>query len=125
MAMRAGKDVQCEKPTLTIDEGKILVAEARRLKKVFQTSTEDRSVPVYHRMAELVRNGRIGKLQKIEVVLPAHPTHPGKATPEPVPEHLDYDMWLGPAPDAPYTRERVHYNFRWIQDYSGGIICDW
>jgi myo-inositol 2-dehydrogenase / D-chiro-inositol 1-dehydrogenase len=125
MAMRAGKDVQCEKPTLTIDEGKILVAEARRLGKVFQTSTEDRAVPVYHRMAELVRNGRIGKLQKIEVVLPAHPVHPGNATPEPVPDHLDYDLWLGPAPDAPYTRDRVHYNFRWIEDYSGGIICDW
>lgn len=125
MAMRAGKDVQCEKPTLTIDEGKILVAEARRLKKVFQTSTEDRSVPVYHRMAELVRNGRIGKLRKIEVVLPAQPGQPGNPTPEPVPDYLDYDMWLGPAPEAPYTRERVHYNFRWIQDYSGGIICDW
>ena len=71
MAMLAGKDVQCEKPTLTINEGKALVHCVRKLNKVFQTSTEDRSIPVYHRMAELVRNGRIGKLQRIEVILPA------------------------------------------------------
>ena len=63
MALRAGKDVQCEKPTLTIDEGKLLIKEVRKHNKVFQTSTEDRAVPVYHRMAELVRNGRIGKLK--------------------------------------------------------------
>ncbi len=125
MALRAGKDVQCEKPTLTIDEGKILIAAVRKHGRVFQTSTEDRAVPVYHRMAELVRNGRIGKLQKIEVILPKQPTKPGDPTPEPVPPELDYDMWLGPAPYAPYTRDRVHFNFRWIWDYSGGIICDW
>ena len=125
MAVRAGKDVQCEKPTLTIDEGKILSKEIRRHNKVFQTSTEDRSVPVYHRMAELVRNGRIGKLEKIEVILPKQPTVPGDPTPQVVPSDLDYDMWLGPAPEAPYTKDRVHFHFRWIWDYSGGIICDW
>jgi predicted dehydrogenase len=125
MALRAGKDVQCEKPTLTIDEGKMLIDEVRKRSRVFQTSTEDRAVPVYHRMAELVRNGRIGKLQKIEIILPLMPTRPGDPTPEPVPPELDYEMWLGPAPSAPYARERVHFNFRWIWDYSGGIICDW
>ena len=80
---------------------------------------------MYHRMAELVRNGRIGKLQKIEVILPKQPTFPGDPTPQPVPSELDYEMWLGPAPYAPYTKDRVHFNFRWIWDYSGGIICDW
>lgn len=125
MAVRAGKDVQCEKPTLTIDEGKYLVRVVREHKKVFQTSTEDRSVPVYHRMAELVRNGRIGKLQRIEVILPKQPVHPGNPEPQPVPPELDYEMWLGPAPFAPYTKDRCHINFRWIWDYSGGIICDW
>lgn len=125
MALRAGKDVQCEKPTLSIDEGKILVSEVRKHQKVFQTSTEDRAVPQYHRMAELVRNGRIGKLQRIDVILPREPKRPGDPTPQPVPPDLDYDLWLGPAPEAPYTIDRVHFNFRWIQDYSGGIICDW
>jgi myo-inositol 2-dehydrogenase / D-chiro-inositol 1-dehydrogenase len=125
MALRAGKDVQCEKPTLTITEGKVLIAAVRKRQRVFQTSTEDRSLPMYHRMAELVRNGRIGKLQKIEVILPRQPTTPGKPAPQPVPPELDYEMWLGPAPYAPYTKDRVHFNFRWIWDYSGGIICDW
>ena len=125
MALRAGKDVQCEKPTLTIDEGKILTATVRKHRKVFQTSTEDRSIPVYHRMAELVRNGRIGKLQTIDVILPRQPTVPGDPTPQPVPPELDWEMWLGPAPFAPYTKDRAHFNFRWIWDYSGGIICDW
>jgi myo-inositol 2-dehydrogenase / D-chiro-inositol 1-dehydrogenase len=125
MAVHAGKDVQCEKPTLTINEGKLLVETVRKHNKVFQTSTEDRAVPEYHRMAELVRNGRIGKLQRIEVILPRQPDRPGDPTPQPVPSELDYDMWLGPAPFAPYTKDRVHFNFRWIWDYSGGIICDW
>lgn len=125
LALKAGKDVQCEKPTLTINEGKALIQMVRKHKKVFQTSTEDRAVPEYHRMAELVRNGRIGKLQRIEVILPKQPTVTGDATPQPVPEGLDYEMWLGPAPFAPYNKDRVHFNFRWIWDYSGGIICDW
>lgn len=125
LAIQAGKDVQCEKPTLTIHEGQVLSRAVRKHRKVFQTSTEDRSVPEYHRMAELVRNGRIGKLQRIEVILPRQPTVPGDPTPQPVPKQLDYDMWLGPAPFAPYTRDRVFFNFRWIQNYSGGIICDW
>ncbi len=125
MALRAGKDVQCEKPTLTIDEGKILIDTVGKFRRVFQTSTEDRSLPMYHRMAELVRNGRIGKLQRIEVILPKEPTFPGDPTPQPVPKDLDWEMWLGPAPFAPYTKDRVHFNFRWISDYSGGIITDW
>jgi predicted dehydrogenase len=125
MAAKAGKDVQCEKPTLTIDQGKILVKTIRRYGTVFQTSTEDRSERIYHRMAELVRNGRIGKLQTIRVKLPFQPGRPGDPTPQPVPPELDWDMWLGPAPMAPYTKDRAHFNFRWVWDYSGGIICDW
>jgi myo-inositol 2-dehydrogenase / D-chiro-inositol 1-dehydrogenase len=125
MAIKAGKDVQCEKPTLTIDEGKVLVRTVRAHKKIFQTSTEDRSLPMYHRMAELVRNGRIGKLRTIRVTLPSQPDRPGDPTPQPVPPELDWELWLGPAPFAPYTKERAHWNFRWISDYSGGIIPDW
>jgi predicted dehydrogenase len=57
--------------------------------------------------------------------LPKQPTGAGDATPQPVPEHLNWEMWLGPAPFAPYTKDRTHFTFRWVQDYSGGIICDW
>jgi predicted dehydrogenase len=73
----------------------------------------------------LVRNGRIGKLQKIEVLLPKAPKTAGDPTPQPVPPDFDYDMWLGPAPDAPYTKDRCFGNFRYIWDYSGGVIVDW
>ena len=128
-AAKAGKDVQCEKPTLTIAEGRELVRVIRKHNRVFQMSTEDRSVYEYHRMAELVRNGRIGKLHTIRVGLPSgywiHGGYEGVQKPQRVPKGFDYDMWLGPAPWAPYTPGRCHWNFRWIQDYSEGMLSDW
>jgi len=124
-AMRAGKDVICEKPTLTVREGRVLSDTAARYGAIFQTSTEDRSLRVYHRMAELVRNGRIGRLQRIRVRLPAGPGNPGDPTPQPVPDGFDWDLWLGPAPWSPYCPGRTHWNFRWIIDYSGGQLTDW
>ena len=124
-AIRAGKDVQCEKPTFTVREGRLLAETVRRYGAVFQTSTEDRAVAVYHRMAEMVRNGRVGKLRRIHVKLPAGPGSPGDPAPQPVPPELDYDMWLGPAPYVPYCPGRVHYHFRWVRDYSGGQLTDW
>jgi len=124
-AAKAGKDVECEKPTLTVEEGRVLCETMKRYNRVFQWSTEDRSVDVYHRMCELVRNGRIGKLHTIRVELPSGPNTPGNPTPMPVPKGFDYEMWLGPAPYAPYTKDRCHWNFRWILDYSGGQLTDW
>ncbi len=124
-AAKAGKDVECEKPTLTIEEGRRLVETMERYNRVFQWSTEDRSVDVYHRMCELVRNGRIGEVHTIKVELPVGPDTPGNPEPMPVPEGFDYEMWLGPAPWAPYTKDRCHWNFRWIFDYSGGMLTDW
>ncbi|MFH1919027.1 MAG: Gfo/Idh/MocA family oxidoreductase [Planctomycetota bacterium] len=124
-AIRAGKDVICEKPTLTIAEGRVLADTVGRYGAVFQLSTEDRSVAIYHRMAELVRNGRIGKLERIVVQLPAGPGQPGDPEPKPVPEGFDWEMWLGPAPWNPY-REGLHqFHWRWNRDYSGGMLADW
>jgi len=127
-AIKAGKDVQCEKPTLTIHQGRVLSDTVKRYGAVFQTSTEDRAIGIYHRMAELVRNGRIGKLQTIRVELPAgysvHDHYYGLTGPQ-VPDWFDYDMWLGPAPEAPYHPGRCHWNFRWVLDYSGGMLTDW
>ena len=125
MALKAGKDVICEKPTLTVAEGRVLCEAVQRYGAVYQTATEDRSVPQYLHLAELVRNGRIGKLHTIHVGLPAGPGGPGDPTPVPVPPGLDWDLWLGPAPWAPYCPARVHFNFRWISDYSGGMLTDW
>ena len=124
-AAKAGKDVECEKPTLTVREGRALVDTMKRYSRVFQWSTEDRAVYEYHRMCELVRNGRIGKVHTIRVELPSGPNTPGDPTPMPVPKELDYDMWLGPAPWAPYNKDRCHWNFRWVLDYSGGMLTDW
>ena len=124
-AAKAGKDVECEKPTLTVSEGRVLCDVMKRYGRVFQWSTEDRAVDVYHRMCELVRNGRIGKIHTIRVELPAGPDTPGNPKPMTVPKGFDYDMWLGPAPWAPYTKDRIHWNFRWILDYSGGMLTDW
>jgi predicted dehydrogenase len=124
-AAKAGKDVECEKPTLTIEEGRVLCDVMKRYGRVFQWSTEDRAVHQYHRMCELVRNGRIGKIHTIRVELPSGPNTPGNPKPMPVPKGFDYDMWLGPAPWAPYTKDRIHWNFRWILDYSGGMLTDW
>jgi myo-inositol 2-dehydrogenase / D-chiro-inositol 1-dehydrogenase len=124
-AIRAGMDVICEKPTLTVAEGRAQADAVERYGAVFQFATEGRSLAVYHRMAELVRNGRIGKVQRVLVRLPAGPGHPGDPTPKPVPEGLDWNLWLGPAPEAPY-RDGLHmFHWRWNRDYSGGQLTDW
>ncbi|MCA9247143.1 MAG: Gfo/Idh/MocA family oxidoreductase [Planctomycetales bacterium] len=125
-AAKAGKDVCCEKPTLTIAEGRALIAIIRDNNTVFQTSTEDRSIATYHRLAELVRNGRIGTLQTIRVTLPPGSVAPEPPKPAPVPAGFDYNMWLGPAPEAPYCSNRCGaQQWRSIFDYSGGKFTDW
>jgi len=127
MAVKAGKDVLCEKPlTLTLAEGRVLCDAVKRYDRVFQTASENRSVAVYHRMAELVRNGRIGQVKHIEVGLPAgHSFRRASMEVCDPPKGFDYDMWLGQAPYAPYCPARCHWNFRWILDYSGGQLTDW
>ena len=124
-ALRAGKDVYSEKPlTLTIDEGKHLVATVRETKRVLQTGSQQRSDPMFRHVCELVRNGRLGKLQRVTTVLPAG-LNEGPFRPAPVPEHLDWDLWLGQAPKVDYVPQRTHFSFRFWLDYSGGTITDW
>jgi len=124
-ALEAGKDVMCEKPTLTIAEGRTLVDTVARHKAVFQIGLEDRSVIYYHKMAELARNGALGTLKTIYVKLPAGTAYP-KEDPAPVPDDLDWDMWLGPAPFSPYTPNRTGaMQWRQVRDYSGGMLTDW
>ena len=124
-AMRAGKDVYCEKPlTLTIDEGKHLVKAARQTKRILQTGSQQRSDKNFRLACELVRNGRIGKLKQVDVVLPEG-RREGPFSPAPAPGGFDYDMWLGSTPMTPYVKERTHVTFRYWWDYSGGTMTDW
>ncbi len=128
LAAREGKDVFCEKPlSLTVQEGRILSDTINRYGRVFQTASENRSKWNFLHACELVRNGRIGKLHTIRTVLPQGFRLP--IQPElPVPEDLDWDMWLGQAPWRPYCNwgmERCHYQWRWNLDFSGGQLTDW
>ncbi len=126
-AIRAGKDVYVEKPlTLTIREGRELVNAARQFKRIAQTGTQQRSSKRFHDTAEFIRNDGLGKLERIEVLIPANNKYCGATwTAEPVPAGLDWDMWLGPAPWSPFTRQGCHYNFRFNLDYAAGQVTNW
>jgi predicted dehydrogenase len=124
-AMKAGKDVYSEKPlTLTIDEGKRVVATAKETKRVFQTGSQQRSDKLFRLACELVRNGRLGKLTEITTILPAG-LRDGPFHPEPVPQELDWEFWQGQAPAHEYVHQRTHLTFRYWLDYSGGTMTDW
>jgi predicted dehydrogenase len=124
-AMRAGKDVYCEKPlTLTIDEGKRLVETARKTNRILQTGSQQRSDKNFRQACELVRNGRIGKLKHVSVFLPAG-RREGPFKTLPVPEGFDWDAWLGQTPKVDYVKERTHTTFRYWWEYSGGTMTDW
>ncbi|MCA8997947.1 MAG: Gfo/Idh/MocA family oxidoreductase [Planctomycetaceae bacterium] len=124
-ACQAGKDVYCEKPlSLTINEGRRMVTAAREHNRIVQTGSQQRSSAEFWKACSLIRNGALGKLERILVGIPK-PNHPGPIGPETSPPgHLDYDMWLGPAPRVPYHEKRVHYNFRFSWDYSAGQITN-
>jgi predicted dehydrogenase len=125
MAMRKGKDVYCEKPlTLTIAEGQALVRLAKENGTVFQTGSQQRSDRRFRLACELVRNGRIGRIKQVVAHLPGG-SQGGPFEVATVPKDFLFDMWLGPAPEVPYVRERTHGSFRHWFDYSGGMMTDW
>jgi predicted dehydrogenase len=125
MALAAGKKVFCEKPTLTIAEGRRLADDVAQRRAFFAAGLEDRSVIQYYKMAEVVRNGGIGKLQRIQVGLPTKPVIP-REEPVPVPAELNYELWLGPAPYRPFTPTLTEPQvWRQIRDFSGGSLTDW
>jgi len=125
-ACRAGKDVYCEKPlTLTIEEGRVMVRVARETDRVIQTGSQQRSSGRFRRACEIVRRGGLGRIDRIVVGLPGvNFDGPPVSDTEP-PEELDYDFWLGPAPERPYNPKQVHYNFRFFWPYSGGQMTNW
>ena len=127
MAAAAGKDIWCQKPlSLTIRQGQEMIKAVRKHKVILQTGSQFRSSPANRHACELVRNGRIGQLQRIQTFLATNNfTGPGPGwQPMPVPPGFDYETWLGPAPSAPYHADRCLYRFRFILDYSGGQITN-
>ncbi len=125
LAIAAGKKVFCEKPTLTIAEGRELADLVASRNAFFATGLEDRAVIQYHKLAEVVRNGGIGELRRIQVQLPTKPVY-AREEPAPVPADLHYDLWLGPAPFRPYSPKLTDAQvWRQIRDFSGGSLTDW
>lgn len=127
LAARAGKDIYCEKPlSLTVRDGQAMVKAVREHRRVLQTGSHYRSSPDNRRACELVRNGRIGQVQRIFAqVAEINAVDPGPGwQPTPIPEGFDYDLWLGPAPWVPYHQDRCFYRFRFNLDYSGGQVTN-
>ncbi|MEM9585684.1 MAG: Gfo/Idh/MocA family oxidoreductase [Planctomycetota bacterium] len=129
-AMLAGKDVYCEKPlTLTIDEGKLIRKVQKQTGRVVQVGTQQRSTfDKFVTAMALVAEGRVGTIRRLEVVIGGAPTSPAIPVAE-VPENLNWDRWLGPAPAVDYRKanknSNCHYEFRWWYEYSGGKLTDW
>ncbi|WP_233207224.1 MULTISPECIES: Gfo/Idh/MocA family protein [Pirellulaceae] len=124
-ACRAGKDVYCEKPlTLTIDEGKTLRKVVKETGRVVQVGSWQRSDHRFRTAVEMVRQGWVGNLQKVDIVLGKNKTG-GPFEVKPVPKTFNWNLWQGQTPDVAYIPERSHYTFRWWYEYSGGQMTDW
>ena len=130
-AANAGKDIYCEKPlSHTIHEARAMATAVRRNAVVFQTGSQQRSSREFRVACELVRNGRIGKVHTVHVNV-GGPPEDDYLPPEPTPEGLDWDFWLGPAPWRPYNATFAppeSYegwpSWRYYRDYAGGGMCD-
>lgn len=127
MACAAGKDVYVEKPlAYSIKEGRAIVAAARQYNRIVQTGMQHRSAPHYKEVEHLVKSGAIGEVRFVRVwnYTNVTPYGIGKAADAPVPEGLDWDLYLGPAPKVPYNKMRHMRAYRFFWDYAGGTITD-
>jgi predicted dehydrogenase len=124
-AFLAGKDVYAEKPLAhNYKEAKAMRTLAEREKRIFQLGTQIHEGENYHRVVELVRSGRLGKIHTMHVWKTGGCPVIAKTPDQEPPAHLDWDMWLGPAPKRPYHPARCHFQFRYFQDYSFGTYAD-
>jgi predicted dehydrogenase len=126
-ACSAGKDIYIEKPlSLTVWEGRKMVEAVRKANRVAQVGIQRRSSEFCRKSADLVRSGGLGRVTvaKAYHVLNESPIGIGKSPPGPPPEGLDWNLWLGPAPQVPYSASRCLYKFRWFWDYSGGQLTN-
>ncbi len=126
-ACQAGKDIYCEKPLAnSIEECDLMAKAAKRYKRVVQVGQWQRSGPHWKEAMEFVWSGALGDIRLVKTWayqgwmdnIPVLPDGPA-------PAGVDYDMWLGPAPQRPFNPNRFHFNFRWFWDYAGGLMTDW
>jgi predicted dehydrogenase len=127
LACQAGKHVYVEKPLAhNIREGRAMVDAARRYRRIVQPGTQHRSAPHFAEVARIVQSGALGEVHFVRVWNYANltPDGIGRVPDEPVPEGLDWEMYLGPAPSVPFNRKRFLASYRFFRDYSGGHITD-
>jgi len=134
MAAKVRKHFALEKPmSLSVRQGRLLADAVKRYGVTARNDSEFRSIRVQNRAVELIRNGHIGKLERIEIVFPSDPPPVGPQPDMPVPPELNYDMWLGPTAAVPYTEKRVHDvkqhnrrpNWMRLSTHAQGMIANW
>ncbi|GAA5220431.1 Gfo/Idh/MocA family protein [Membranihabitans marinus] len=126
-ALDAGKDIYCEKPIAnSIQECDIMLEKANGSDGIVQIGQWQRSQKHFNDAIEYVKSGKLGKIRVVKVWSYQGWMHSVPRKPDsPVPPGVDYQMWLGPAPNRPFNENRFHFNFRWFWDYAGGLMTDW
>ncbi len=125
MAFQSGKDVYGEKPlSYTIEEGRAMLKSLNRNNSIFQLGTQIHAGDNYHRVAEILQSGKLGKIHTVRLWRTGGSPGLGFPQNETPPDTLDWNMWLGPAPYEEYTPVRCHDTFRYFLDYSGGVFAD-
>jgi predicted dehydrogenase len=126
-ALQAGKDVYVEKPMAnTIEECNIMVKAASHYNRIVQVGQQQRNGFVFQKAMELIKTGKIGTLRKVNIWGNfEYGVGPAIVPDEPVPAGVDYDMWLGPAPQRPFNKNRFHGSWRHYWNYGGGLMSDW
>lgn len=125
LAFEAGKDVYGEKPlSYSVQEGRLMLAALERNQRVFQLGTQIHATDNYHRVAELIMSGAIGRVHTVRLWKNSTPPLLKSSGEQIPPKGFDYDFWLGPAPAAPYIPERTHQTYRYFLNYSGGVYAD-
>ena len=129
-AANAGKDIFCEKPlSHTLNEGIAMVDAVEQNKRIWQTGSWQRSQGLFRWAAELVQNGYVGKVSRVEVGLPSGHSDFGRTGNDkpncPAPAGVDYNFWVGPAQMMPFNPCRFHKNWRWNYNTGGGQLMDW
>lgn len=125
MAFQAGKDVYGEKPlSYDVREGQMMLRELNKNNRIFQLGTQIHATDNYHRVAELIKSGAIGKVHTVRLWKDSAPPLLKSSGEQKPPSHFNFDFWLGPAPLVPYIPERTHVSYRYFLDYSGGVFAD-